>query len=85
MATISTIYARCARNYALDSLSLGGLYISGGVSRKNPSLFNAAFIKEFMDHDIYKDILKLIPIYLIKNPFVGLLGASVALELEDAQ
>jgi glucokinase len=68
-------HARCARNFVLDTLSKGGLYLAGGITAKNPMVFDKFYL-EFNDHGIYGHILKDIPIYLITNYDVGLLGAA---------
>ena len=70
-----TYYARCARNFALDTLSKGGLYLAGGIAAKNPLIFDK-FHLEFCDHGVYSHILKDIPVYLITNSDIGLLGAA---------
>ena len=42
----TTFYARCAKNFALDALALGGIYIAGGIAAKNLELFRIAGIQE---------------------------------------
>ena len=42
-------YSRFAKGCALDSLPFGGVYITGGIALKNPSVFGKEFIKEFED------------------------------------
>ncbi|MBR9702496.1 hypothetical protein GOV10_00535, partial [Candidatus Woesearchaeota archaeon] len=74
-----TFYARCAKNYALAAFALGGVYIAGGIAEKNTSKFSG-FLEEFDKHALksYRNILKEIPIRIITNPDVGLLGAAYA-------
>ena len=72
------IYARFARNFALDVLPYGGIYIAGGIGPKNEEIFNNEFIKIFEDNHKLSHILKKIPIYLILNLNVGLIGAGIA-------
>lgn len=71
-------YARLARNFALDSLSLGGIYIAGGIAPKNREIFDNEFVREFEYNYKMAPILKQIPIYLVLNYKVGLLGAGFA-------
>ena len=71
-------YATFARNCALDSISFGGVYIGGGIAPKNRDIFDRDFVKSFEDNYKMKSVLKKIPIYLILNYNVGLLGAGVA-------
>ncbi len=70
-------YGRCAKNFALDSLALGGVYIAGGIAMKNKGLIES---KEFSDEFIYcqtqKAVLKSIPVYLILDYNVSLYGAA---------
>ena len=72
------IYARFARNCALDCLPYGGLYITGKIAVNNSEIFNKKFIKEFEQNYKLSYILKKIPIYLILNDNVGMLGAAFA-------
>ncbi|MFH2027639.1 MAG: glucokinase [Nanoarchaeota archaeon] len=72
-------YARCVKNFALDSLSIGGIYIAGGIAAKHKEMFNTKeFINEFENNDRLTDILKKMPIYVIVNPNVSLYGACLA-------
>lgn len=73
-----TIYARFARNCALDSLAYGGVYIAGGIAQKNMDMFDKAFIKEFENNDKLKHVLRRIPVYIITNQDAGLIGAGFA-------
>ena len=70
------IFARCAKNFALDALPYGGMYIAGGIARKNKEIYQTdAFINEF--HNAYRrsNILSEIPIYLILDNEVSPKGA----------
>ena len=69
-------YARFAKNFALDCLAFGGVYIAGGIAPKNRDSFDNAFVREFEKNYKHADVLKRIPIYLISNYDVGLLGAG---------
>jgi|ETNmetMinimDraft_2_1059921.scaffolds.fasta_scaffold03276_2 glucokinase len=77
VALFVSVYARACRNFALETLCTGGLYLAGGIAVKHPWLFGADFKKEFRRGPLQKT-LRSIPIYLIRNEHVGLLGASVA-------
>jgi len=72
------IYARFARNCALDCLPYGGLYITGKIAVSNSEIFNKKFTDEFEQNYKLSYILKKIPIYLILNDNVGMLGAAYA-------
>lgn len=71
-------YARVCRNYALETLSLGGLYIAGGVAARTPELLTQeAFATEFRSSPTMSKILEHIPVFLIANEESGLWGAAV--------
>ena len=72
-------YARSARNFALETLPFGGLYIAGGIAMHNQDAFTKSFSREFVNNLCMKDILKKIPVLLIKNYDISLLGAAYAL------
>lgn len=71
-------YAGFARNFALDCLALGGVYIAGGIAPKNSDIFDKSFVKIFEESHKMGHILKKIPIYLILDYNAGLLGAGFA-------
>jgi glucokinase len=72
-------YARCAKNFVLDSLCRGGLYIAGGIAVKNKEIFSSKeFIEEFENAYNRTDLLKSIPISVILNYDVSLYGACFA-------
>lgn len=76
-AMFTSFYARCAKNFALDTLSRGGVFIGGGIAAKNPGLFGSAFTKEFLDNS-QSAVLKSMPVKVITNENMGLLGAAFA-------
>ena len=73
----SRFYGRVCRNYALETLSMGGVYIAGGVAAKIPQLLkHKAFEEEFRSSSTMSDILSNIPVFLINNEESGLWGAA---------
>jgi glucokinase len=71
-------YGRACRNYALETLAFGGVYISGGVAPKFPSLVtHEAFATEFRSSRTLSAVLEKIPVYLNRNEESGLWGAAV--------
>jgi glucokinase len=71
-------YARVCRNYALETLSLGGLYIAGGVAARSPDILtHEAFATEFRSSPTMSKILEQIPVFLITNEESGLWGAAL--------
>lgn len=76
-----TFYARCAKNFALESLSLGGLYIAGGIAAKNISLFfDEQFLQEFTFLNKHHSYIKQMPIAIIADYNISLYGAVVAFQ-----
>jgi len=72
-------YARCAKNFVLDSFAVGGLYIAGGIAVKNKEIFTSKdFTDEFYNAYRRTDFLKTIPISVIVNYDVSLYGACYA-------
>jgi glucokinase len=75
-------YGRACRQFALNVLATGGIYICGGVAAKNPFLVqHREFIREFMNNPHYSALLQCIPIALNTNEDSGLWGAALAAEL----
>lgn len=71
-------YGRVCRNYALEILALGGVYIAGGVAAKTPELIkHRAFSVEFYRSRTMSDILKQISVSLISDEESGLWGAAL--------
>ncbi|MCC6933600.1 MAG: glucokinase [Deltaproteobacteria bacterium] len=71
------LYAVAARNFALDVLATGGLYISGGLAAKNPLLVNnPLFIETFCRSSAYHSVLAMMPVKLISHDDIGLVGAA---------
>lgn len=70
-------YARCAKDFALDALALGGIYIAGGIAAKNLALFeHPAFMKEFFMCGKQQALLQNVPIYVITDYNISLYGAA---------
>jgi glucokinase len=71
-------YGAEAGNFALKLLPYGGLYIAGGVAAKNVSLMTeGSFLKAFLAKGRMTPLLGRIPVHLVLNPKVGLIGAAL--------
>jgi glucokinase len=71
------IYGAEAGNMALRLLARGGVYLAGGVAAKNIDRFtDGRFMEAFLRKGRFQNILAAIPVNLITNPKVGLLGAA---------
>lgn len=76
-------YARCAKNFALDALARGGVYIAGGIAAKNVELFRQPiFLDEFIACGKQEALLLDIPIYVIADYNVSLYGAIEYMKFE---
>ena len=77
MQMFISAYGAEAGNLALKILPYGGLYIAGGIAAKNlPLLTDGTFTTAFNDKGRVSDLLGKIPVYVILNPQVGLIGAA---------
>ena len=77
MEMFLSIYGAEAGNLALKILPFGGVYIAGGIAAKNlPLLQNGTFLTAFNHKGRSSDLLATIPIYIILNQHVGLIGAT---------
>jgi glucokinase len=71
-------YGAEAGNLALKLLPYGGLYIAGGIAAKIlPLLQNGSFLLNFTEKGRMRPLLEEIPVHIILNPQVGLIGAAV--------
>lgn len=78
LAWAARFYGRVCRNYALEVLACGGVYVAGGVAAKTPELLrHDAFAEEFRSSRTMSDILKGIPVFLITDEESGLWGAAL--------
>ncbi len=67
-------------NMALKLLPYGGMYIAGGIAAKNLSLMtNGNFLEAFKDKGRMLPIMERIPLHIVLNSEVGLLGAILYL------
>ncbi|MCB0346534.1 MAG: glucokinase [Bdellovibrionales bacterium] len=70
-------YARACREFALDVLATGGVYIAGGVAAKAPELLKApAFKDEFLRSPRHADLLERITVRVMDDEQSGLWGAA---------
>ncbi len=77
LAWSSSFYGRVCRNYALEVIATGGLYIAGGVAAKNPILIkHESFEQAFRTSHVHGRLLSEIPVMLVDNEENGLWGAA---------
>jgi len=74
------IFAEIAGDLALFTLPTNGVYLLGGLTRIITPLLlnNTIFLEHFKNKDHFWFLLQKIPIYLIQNKDIGLIGAAEA-------
>ena len=74
------IYGGQAGNFALLGMATGGVYVAGGIAPKIiKKLIDGTFMHAFLDKDArYQELLKAMPVKVIINGNVGLMGATLA-------
>jgi glucokinase len=87
MQMFISAYGAEAGNLAIKILPYGGLYIAGGIAAKNlPLLTDGTFITAFNHKGRVSDLVGNIPVYIILNSQVGLIGAAAqAAKLGDRE
>ena len=71
------IYGSEAGNMGLRVLARGGVFLAGGVAAKNQKFFtDGRFVEAFQRKGRFHDLMKTIPVDLIINEHVGLIGAT---------
>jgi glucokinase len=71
-----SIYGAEAGNVALKFLSVGGLYIGGGIAPKLLKFIKTGrFLNSFLEKGRFKALLSEIPVYVILNDDTAILGA----------
>ncbi|HEV8657217.1 MAG TPA: glucokinase [Thermoanaerobaculia bacterium] len=71
------IYGSEAGNMALRVLARGGVFLAGGIAAKNRNFFtDGRFIEAFLRKGRFREMLREMPVDLIINEHVGLIGAA---------
>ncbi|NEO31078.1 MAG: glucokinase [Symploca sp. SIO3C6] len=71
-------YGAEAGNLALKLLPYGGLYIAGGIAAKIlPLIQEGSFLRVFRHKGRVSPLLEKVPVHVILNPQVGLIGAVI--------
>jgi glucokinase len=70
-------YGAEAGDLALTVFATGGVYVGGGIARKNPSLIKSgSFIGAFLDKGRLRGLMERIPVWLVLNEDVEIIGAA---------
>lgn len=73
------LYGAEAGNLALKALPTGGLFVAGGIAGKLlPLIRGGGFLRAFLDKGRMSPLLAKLPLAVVTNAEVGLLGAGVA-------
>jgi glucokinase len=81
MQIFSAAYGAEAGNVALKVLSMGGVYLGGGIAPKVlKTLQSGAFTKAFLDKGRLSPVLEAIPVRVILDDTCALLGAAAYAE-----
>lgn len=74
-----SIYGAQAGNLALNCLARGGVFIAGGIA---PQIINKIregdFMRAFLEKGRHAHLMAEMPVHVVINPNVGLLGAALA-------
>jgi glucokinase len=71
------ILGQTAGNLALSIRALDGIYIAGGIVKRNPALLTSSrFRSGFESKGRYRSLMEQIPTQIIMHPQPGLLGAA---------
>jgi len=74
-----SLYGAQAGQLALSTLSLGGVYVGGGIAvHLLPALEAGGFLEAFVDGGRFGDLLRQIPLRVILDPSASRLGAAEA-------
>ncbi|MEB3209770.1 MAG: glucokinase [Leptolyngbyaceae bacterium] len=84
MSIFVSAYGAEAGNLALKLLPYGGLYVAGGIAAKNlPLMTSGKFMDAFMDKGRVSHLLENVPVNVVLNPKVGLIGATLYAAVMD--
>ncbi len=71
------IYGAEAANLALKCVSVGGVFVGGGIAPKMlPDLQRGSFWKGFVDKGRFAGLMKSLPVFVSLNPRAPLIGAA---------
>ncbi|HQS59447.1 MAG: glucokinase [Gallionellales bacterium 35-53-114] len=78
-----SIYGAFAGNMALATLPHGGIYITGGIAAKIAAqMQRGQFLEAFWSKGRYEGLLITLPIHIVLNEKMGLMGASLLAQRE---
>jgi glucokinase len=73
----ASLYGAEAGNLALKTLSVGGVFVAGGISAfLAPVLARGAFLQAFLDKGRFRPLLEKVPVAIVKDSTIGLAGSA---------
>lgn len=73
-----SVYGAFAGNLALAVLPRGGIYVAGGIAEKmTAQMQGGEFMNAFLSKGRFGGLLATLPLHIVLNPNVGLLGANL--------
>lgn len=73
-----SVYGAFLGNLALATLPRGGIFVAGGIAAKITTLMQGGeFIQSFLNKGRYTELLTTMPVSIVLNPNVGLMGATL--------
>lgn len=77
LALFGEIYGAVAGDLALINLATAGVYVSGGIAAKlADTLVQGPMCQAFLDKRLKKALMARIPLHVVRNEQLGLLGAA---------
>lgn len=77
LAMAARLYGRAVCHYAMLTLALGGVYITGGLASNLPQILtHPAFEAELKGNRAFPHLLERLPVYHVRNNDTGLWGAA---------
>jgi glucokinase len=71
------VFGAEASNLALKTMATGGLFLAGGISPKIlAKLKGPSFMRSFLDKGRMRALVEAMPVHVVTNEKVGLLGAA---------
>jgi len=72
-------YGAEAGNLALELMAMGGVYVAGGIAPKIlDKLRDGTMLRAFRDKGRFEKLMERIPLHVVTNERVGLIGAAAA-------
>ena len=83
LALAARFYGRAVCHFVLNTLALGGVFITGGLAANLPQLLtHPEFAAEFRTRNAMADILAPVPVMHVRNHVLGLWGAAACASLQ---